>query len=61
MGSSGFCSACSDPSCCVNNIPSIRMIDKPEVTKVVTKHIRGTGDIERIRPIPSNRTEIVND
>jgi hypothetical protein len=48
--------ACPDPSCCVNNIRSIRMIDKPELTKVVTKHIRGTGDIQRIQPITSNRT-----
>ena len=45
----------------VIKIPPIRMIGKPEVTKVVTRHIGGTGGIERIRLIPSNPTEMVND
>jgi hypothetical protein len=40
----------------VVKIAPIRMIGKPEVTKVVTKCFGGTGGIERIRLIASNPT-----
>jgi hypothetical protein len=37
------------------------MVGNPEVMKVVTTHIGGTGGIERTRLIPSKPTEMVND
>jgi hypothetical protein len=45
---------------CVINIPPIRMIGKPEMTKVVTKPSGGTRGIERIPLIPPKPTEMVN-